>query len=109
MEDLVPGEEVAPEILDMRRRKNEAALFPVQSIKKFVNDDGKEVDSDAIKDRILTLKLMFEDAEDLRKKREFLSSVDHQPNILTAPSEDKNDLSLVRQYNLNQKIVEPPE
>jgi len=59
---------------------------------------ANKLDSSAIRDRILTLKLMFDDASDLRRQREFLSKV----NTKEGDQVVGNNLDLMVKYNVNK-------
>ena len=75
----------------------EPEVFPVQSIEERLGTANK-LDSSAIRDRILTLKLMFDDASDLRRQREFLSKV----NTKEGDQVVGNNLDLMVKYNVNK-------
>ena len=70
-------EEDQKEKTDFEKRLD-SLLYPVQSIKERLQRPEKKFDENAVRDRILTLKLMFDDAASQRKRREFLESKDNQ-------------------------------
>ena len=77
--------------------KFDAALFP------FVNKTGEVLDRTVIKDRITTLKVMFDDSATLRQQRGFLNA---QGKSVLIPADSPIKLDLVEQYNLNKKVQE---
>ena len=72
----------------------EEVLFPVNSIKERLQASDRKFDSDAVRDRLLTLKLMFDDASNLRRQRDFMSKTDKDGA--------NQDLGMLSAYNIKK-------
>lgn len=81
------------EDLDKQRdQKMQDMIFPIQN--EQVEQNKPQVDSNEIKDRILTLKLMFDDSTKLRQQRDFLNN--QGQNVMTNPAASHEDLGMVK-------------
>lgn len=75
--------------------------------REAVTESTPMVDSQEIKDRILTLKLMFDDSSKLRQQRDFLNT--HGQNVMTNPEAGNEGLGLVREFNQKNLQIHPKQ
>lgn len=100
--DLDEGQDLDAEQQRDQKMK-ELLAFPAQ--REAPTDSKPVVDSQEIRDRILTLKLMFDDSNKLRQQRDFLNT--HGQNVMTNPDVADQGLGLVREFNQKNLEINP--